>query len=80
MTFFVEEDETTNPSQMGLLGADTVMAETDAIADLIEQARLLCNEVPPTHGVRRVAPLCCTQVTESSTIKYFEFGAWLNVI
>lgn len=50
MTFSVEEDETTDPSQIGLLGAVTVVTEADAIADLIEQAWLLWHDVSPILG------------------------------
>ncbi len=46
----MKDDETTSPSQVSLPDADTAVAEADAIAHLIEQAKRLRHDVSPVLG------------------------------
>jgi len=45
MTLIVEEDESANPADIGLLGAKAVMTDSDCVFDPIQQAWLL-HETP----------------------------------
>jgi len=47
MLFIVEEDEASDPIDVGILGADGVVADAEFLPDLVEQFRLLrlCRRV-----------------------------------
>ncbi|MDZ7828685.1 MAG: hypothetical protein U5K33_04065 [Halofilum sp. (in: g-proteobacteria)] len=48
----MEQDESPNPVDVDLLGADAVVTEADALPDLVEQAGFAVHDVLPSVDIR----------------------------